>query len=222
MHLKASAYGRPPRRHQTTPEVTARAAAAAETTKLGVCDRITTGTLALIGHIFKNRPLPRSNRRLQSSTRLLLINDLDRAISICGTLTHMQRMGIRALQQNAAAVVRRVRKGEAVEVTDRQRRGALLVPVSGRSVLDALEAAGRLSRAEGDLLDLGEPIRVKGREPGTRPRSAQPCRPACMQRSRCPESPVFHQREQRRPCPFAAVEAVSPVPTPFAFPVGLA
>jgi len=35
----------------------------------------------------------------------------------------------------------------------------MLVPIAARNVLDALEAAGRLARAEGDLLELGTPIR---------------------------------------------------------------
>ena len=36
---------------------------------------------------------------------------------------------------------------------------AVRVPVVARNALDALEAAGRLARAEGDLLELGAPIR---------------------------------------------------------------
>jgi prevent-host-death family protein len=71
----------------------------------------------------------------------------------------MNRIGVRQLQQNAAAAVRRVRHGEQIEVTDRGRPVAMLVPVAARNVLDALEAAGRLARAEGDLLELGTPIR---------------------------------------------------------------
>jgi prevent-host-death family protein len=68
-------------------------------------------------------------------------------------------MGVRQLQQNAATAVRRVRKGERIEVTDRGRPVALLVPVTHESVLDGLDAAGRLSRAEGDALDVS-PIRL--------------------------------------------------------------
>ena len=77
----------------------------------------------------------------------------------CTTLPHMNRIGVRQLQQNAAAAVKRVRHGEQIEVTDRGRPVAMLVPVAARNVLDALEAAGRLARAEGDLLELGTPIR---------------------------------------------------------------
>ena len=69
-------------------------------------------------------------------------------------------MGVRQLQQNAATAVRRVRKGERIEVTDRGRPVAMLVPVTHDNVLDALEAAGRLVRAEGDALEIGPPIRL--------------------------------------------------------------
>jgi len=70
----------------------------------------------------------------------------------------MERMGVRQLQQNAATAVRRVRKGERIEVTDRGRPVAMLVPVTHESVLDALEATGRLVRGEGDALAVGGPI----------------------------------------------------------------
>ena len=62
------------------------------------------------------------------------------------------------MQQNAATAVRRVRRGERIEVTDRGRPVAVLVPVTHESVLDALEAAGRLVRGEGDALAIGRPI----------------------------------------------------------------
>ena len=66
---------------------------------------------------------------------------------------------MRQLQQNAATAVRRVRKGERIEVTDRGRPVAVLVPAIHGNALDALEAAGRLVRAEGDILEVG-PIRL--------------------------------------------------------------
>jgi prevent-host-death family protein len=72
----------------------------------------------------------------------------------------MERMGVRQLQQNAATAVRRVRRGERIEVTDRGRPVAVLVPVTIGNVLDALEAGGRLVRAEGDALEVGPPIRL--------------------------------------------------------------
>lgn len=81
----------------------------------------------------------------------------------------MQRIGVRQLQQNAAAAVRRVRRGERLEVTDRGRPVAVLAPVMAGSVLDALDAAGRITRGEGDLLELEKPIRLG-------PRSERPSR----------------------------------------------
>jgi prevent-host-death family protein len=72
----------------------------------------------------------------------------------------MERMGVRQLQQNAAMAVRRVRRGERIEISDRGRPVAVLVPVTLGNVLDALEAAGRLARAEGDALEIGPPIRL--------------------------------------------------------------
>jgi prevent-host-death family protein len=66
----------------------------------------------------------------------------------------MERIGVRQLQQNAAEALRRVRRGERIEVTDRGRPVAVLVPTAAAGALDALLAAGRLERAEGDALDL--------------------------------------------------------------------
>jgi prevent-host-death family protein len=72
----------------------------------------------------------------------------------------MERVGVRALQQNAAEILRRVEAGERLEVTARGRAVAILVPVQHEDVLDRLEAEGRLRRARGDLLALGPPLRV--------------------------------------------------------------
>lgn len=68
----------------------------------------------------------------------------------------MERIGVRALQQHASAVLRRVRRGESLEVTERGRPVALLTPPQ-HSLLDQLRAAGRLTSATGDLLDLPMP-----------------------------------------------------------------
>jgi prevent-host-death family protein len=72
----------------------------------------------------------------------------------------MDRIGVRQLQQNASAAMRRVRRGERLEITDRGRPVAVLAPVDQGNVLDALEAAGRLTRAQDDLLDLPAPVRL--------------------------------------------------------------
>jgi prevent-host-death family protein len=69
---------------------------------------------------------------------------------------HMERIGIRALRQHASAVLRRVERGEALEVTARSRPIALLTPPYRRA-LDALRATGRADAADADLLDLDPP-----------------------------------------------------------------
>ena len=76
----------------------------------------------------------------------------------------MQRIGVRQLQQNASKAMRKVRRGERLEVTDRGRPVAILAPIHSDDPLNALESSGRLTRAEGDLLDLPLPIRLP---PGT-------------------------------------------------------
>ena len=70
----------------------------------------------------------------------------------------MKRIGVRELRQNASRYLREVERGDSIEVTDRGRPVALLVPVPAGSGLDALVANGRLTPATGDLLELGEPL----------------------------------------------------------------
>jgi prevent-host-death family protein len=72
----------------------------------------------------------------------------------------MRRIGVRQLQQNAAEALRKVRRGERLEVTDRGRPVAILSPAVSDDPIDGLEAAGRVSRGEGDLLDLPPPIHL--------------------------------------------------------------
>ena len=80
----------------------------------------------------------------------------------------MIRAGIRELRQNASALIKRVVAGETIEVTERGRPVARIVPLRGGSVLDQLIAEGRATQPAGDLLDL-KPIALP---PGTRPLSA--------------------------------------------------
>jgi prevent-host-death family protein len=75
----------------------------------------------------------------------------------------MKVVGVRDLQQNASKVLKQVERGQSVEVTERRRPVALLVPIGRGDVLESLEAAGRLSRAEGDVLALGSPIGAPAR-----------------------------------------------------------
>ena len=72
----------------------------------------------------------------------------------------MERIGVRQLQQNASRALRRVRRGERLEITECCRPVAVLAPIDSADVREALEAAGRLTRAEEDLLDLPAPVRV--------------------------------------------------------------
>lgn len=70
----------------------------------------------------------------------------------------MRSIGVRELRQQASRFLREVEQGETIEVTDRGRPVALLVPVPRASELERLTASGRLEPASGDLLELGEPV----------------------------------------------------------------
>lgn len=72
-------------------------------------------------------------------------------------MSHMERIGVRELRQNASKYLRRVAEGESIEITDRGRPVAVLVPTR-KSGWDALVAEGRVRPAEGNLSDLGDPI----------------------------------------------------------------
>jgi prevent-host-death family protein len=69
-------------------------------------------------------------------------------------MCYMGRVGIRELRQNATAVLRRVSAGEIVEVTDRGRAVARIVPMHETSRLEQLQAEGRATGASGDVLDV--------------------------------------------------------------------
>src|SRR5438552_15237672 len=77
-------------------------------------------------------------------------------------MCYMGRVGIRELRQNATAVLRRVAAGEIVEVTDRGRAVARIVPMHEASRLEQLQAEGRASGAAGDLLDVKPMPRIGG------------------------------------------------------------
>ena len=68
------------------------------------------------------------------------------------------RIGVRELRQHASRYLALVQRGEVVEVTDRGRLVARLVPATG-DTWDELVAAGLVQPAEGDLLDV-EPLRL--------------------------------------------------------------
>jgi prevent-host-death family protein len=71
---------------------------------------------------------------------------------------NMRSIGIRELRQNASRYLRDVEAGETIEVTDRGRPVARLVPVPVVSGLGELIAAGRVIPARDDLLALGPPV----------------------------------------------------------------
>ena len=65
---------------------------------------------------------------------------------------------MRELRQNLSVHLRRVARGETLEVTEHGRPVAVLAPLpQGESVLDRLRAAGLLIPAKGDLLKLPPP-----------------------------------------------------------------
>lgn len=67
-------------------------------------------------------------------------------------------VGVRELRQNLSVYLRRVKRGEALEVTERGHAVAVLAPLRRDATpLDRLVAAGVASAPEGDLVELGLP-----------------------------------------------------------------
>lgn len=79
----------------------------------------------------------------------------------------MEQVGIRDLKQNASAVVRRVAAGDTVEITDRGRPVARIVPLSHASQYERLVAEGKITPARGSLLDHRPLPPVPGRPLGS-------------------------------------------------------
>jgi prevent-host-death family protein len=74
-------------------------------------------------------------------------------------MCYMEKVGVRELRQNLSVYLRRVARGERLEVTDRGRPVAVLAPLPRTdSTVARLVAAGRARAAEGDLMDLGPPL----------------------------------------------------------------
>lgn len=71
---------------------------------------------------------------------------------------HMRSIGIGELRQHASKHLRDVERGETIEVTDRGRPVALLVPVPRTGSVERLVASGRMVPARQDLLEAGEPL----------------------------------------------------------------
>lgn len=77
----------------------------------------------------------------------------------------MRSIGIRELRQQASKHLRDVERGETIQVTDRGRPVALLVPVPRAGAAERLLASGRMVPAQGDLLAMGEPLRPRADAP---------------------------------------------------------
>ena len=76
----------------------------------------------------------------------------------------MKTVGVRALKQNASAVVADAAAGEIITITDRGRPVAQLVPLQA-SRLEALISAQRARPAKRSIRDLGQPPRRKREQP---------------------------------------------------------
>lgn len=81
----------------------------------------------------------------------------------------MERVGIRELRQNLSVYLRRVKRGESLEVTERGTPVARLVPPStGDEWLDRMAAEGRVRLPTRSIDDLPPPIKLP---PGAQPLS---------------------------------------------------
>jgi len=70
----------------------------------------------------------------------------------------VERVGVRALQQHASKVVHAVSEGATVEVTDRGRLVARMVPADADPI-DVLVESGQARRATRRLRELAPPLR---------------------------------------------------------------
>ena len=75
----------------------------------------------------------------------------------------MERVGVRELRQNLSVYLRRVRRGEALEVTERGRPVAVLQPLAAPDdVFARLEARGvPVRRGTGNLADVPPPVKAE-------------------------------------------------------------
>lgn len=71
-------------------------------------------------------------------------------------MRHMREVGIRALEQNASAVVADVAAGETVTITDRTQPVAQLVPLAS-TPLQRLLQSGQARPAKARITDLSAP-----------------------------------------------------------------
>jgi prevent-host-death family protein len=81
----------------------------------------------------------------------------------------MDRVGVRELRQNLSVYLRRVKRGETLEVTERGETVAKLTPArEPQSVLERLVAEGKVQPATRRIEDLPPPVKLP---PGAEPLS---------------------------------------------------
>jgi prevent-host-death family protein len=73
------------------------------------------------------------------------------------------RVGIRELKQNASSVIRRVANGESVEVTDRGRPVALIVPIQPADLYDRMVTSGEIEVGNGRWTEIDPLPALPGR-----------------------------------------------------------
>jgi prevent-host-death family protein len=78
---------------------------------------------------------------------------------MCYMRNQKGQVGVRELRQNLSVYLRRVKRGEALEVMERGQVVAVLVPLKGTATpLERLTASGRVTASAGRLLELGKPL----------------------------------------------------------------
>ena len=70
----------------------------------------------------------------------------------------MTSVGVRELRQRASELLRRVERGEVIEITDRGRPVAQLSPLPVGSPLEQLRAAGDIESAPENVDECPEPV----------------------------------------------------------------
>lgn len=70
----------------------------------------------------------------------------------------MISVGVRELRQRASELLRRVERGEVIQITDRGRPVAQLGPLPVGSRLEQLRAAGDIEPAAEDMDEFPEPV----------------------------------------------------------------
>jgi prevent-host-death family protein len=76
----------------------------------------------------------------------------------------MASVGVRDLRQRASELLRRVERGETIEITDRGRPVAVLAPLPEGSPLERLRVEGDVEVASDDLEGLPPPLSSRGKQ----------------------------------------------------------